>query len=75
MIPLKHLQILSLLLFLFGCKNHQKTKTENVNKEEFPGAVVEFVPYESNPVFKGTGINTWDKQIRERGYILYEDSI
>lgn len=75
MIPLKQFQILLLLLFLFSCKNEQKVKTETVNKEEFPGAMVEFVPYKSNPVFKGSSIDTWDKQIRERGFILYEDSI
>lgn len=37
--------------------------------------MVEFVPYEANPVFEGTGLDTWDKQIRERGYILFEDGI
>jgi len=52
MIPLKHLQILSLLLFLFSCKNEQKVKIKNVNREEFPGAMVEFIPYKSNPVLK-----------------------
>ena len=67
---LAYLQIVSLLLFTFSCKAQQKPVTGNINKEEFPGEMVEFVPYKMNPVFKGTGTNTWDKQIRERG-ILY----
>ncbi len=71
----KHLQILLLLLIVFSCKNEQKSVIEDINKEEFPAEMVEFVPYNANPVFKGTGIDTWDKQIRERGYIIYEDSI
>ncbi|HET7178383.1 MAG TPA: glycosylase, partial [Chryseosolibacter sp.] len=30
-------------------------------------------PYEKNPVFTGTGGDTWDEKIRERGYILREE--
>ncbi|HLL44319.1 MAG TPA: hypothetical protein VK369_14315 [Segetibacter sp.] len=71
----RHLQILSLLLFVLSCKSHQKLLTENINKEEFPAEMVEFVSYQNNPVFKGTGIDTWDQHIRERGFIIYEDSI
>ena len=41
----------------------------------FPAELVDFVPYEENPVFKGTGVDTWDKRIRERGYILKENGI
>ena len=26
-------------------------------------------------MFKGTGSDTWDEKIRERGYILFEDSV
>jgi sucrose-6-phosphate hydrolase SacC (GH32 family) len=40
--------------------------------EEFPNEMVEFVPYRNNPVFAGTGEDTWDRKIRERGYILRE---
>ena len=39
---------------------------------EFPRELVDFVPYEGNPVFAGTGRDTWDRKIRERGYILRE---
>jgi beta-1,2-mannobiose phosphorylase / 1,2-beta-oligomannan phosphorylase len=71
-----HLQIALLLALIFSCRNHQKRAASNeVNKEEFPSEMVEFTPYKTNPVFKATDRNTWDQHIRERGYILYEDSI
>ena len=38
----------------------------------FPAALVDWVPYAGNPVFAGTGRDTWDRQIRERGFILRE---
>jgi hypothetical protein len=38
----------------------------------FPPELVRFSPYSHNPVFQGTGGSTWDKQIRERGWILRE---
>lgn len=37
--------------------------------------MVQFVPYEANPVFKSTATDTWDQHIRERGYIIFEDSV
>lgn len=40
--------------------------------KEFPSELVEFVAYQDNPVFAGTGKDTWDRKIRERGYILRE---
>ena len=40
--------------------------------ETFPPEMVDFVAYEHNPVFAGTGEDTWDQKIRERGYILRE---
>lgn len=39
----------------------------------FPPELVEFVEHEGNPIFSGTGRNTWDHKIRERGYILRHD--
>jgi beta-1,2-mannobiose phosphorylase / 1,2-beta-oligomannan phosphorylase len=71
---------LALCIFLLiltqpGCKNRQTSSAPQVNKEEFPDEMVSFVPYKTNPVFEGTGTKTWDKLIRERGYILYEDGI
>src|SRR3990172_7128570 len=39
---------------------------------EFPAAVVDFLPYEKNPVFVAEGSGFWDVKIRERGWILRE---
>jgi hypothetical protein len=38
----------------------------------FPEELVDWVPYEGNPLFAGTGGGTWDRGIRERGFILRE---
>jgi beta-1,2-mannobiose phosphorylase / 1,2-beta-oligomannan phosphorylase len=73
--PVKNLAFLLLLLVIFSCKNRQKPTAEKINNEEFPREIVEFVPYSSNPVFKGTGTDTWDRQIRERGFILSDGGI
>ncbi len=43
-----------------------------VADEQFPPELVDFKPYRGNPVFAGTGKDTWDRTIRERGYILRE---
>lgn len=56
-----------------GCSYQNKKNSENTFL--FPKELVDFAPYEKNPVFTGTGNNTWDNEIRERGYILKEDSI
>jgi hypothetical protein len=49
----------------------RKTK-EKATAEDFPPEIVDFIPYQGNPLFAGTGKNTWDCKIRERGYILRE---
>ena len=41
----------------------------------FPPEITQFIAYEHNPVFAGTGKDTWDKMIRERGYILFENGL
>ena len=38
----------------------------------FPAEMVSFEPHPMNPIFSGTGTDTWDRKIRERGYILRE---
>lgn len=38
----------------------------------FPPELVDFEPYGGNPLFAGTGGDTWDRKIRERGFILRE---
>ena len=42
----------------------------NDQKSEFPPLLVEFMPYEQNPIFTGRGPGYWDEKIRERGWIL-----
>ncbi len=43
--------------------------------DEFPRELVDFVPYEKNPVFSGRGEGHWDAKINERGWILREDDL
>ncbi len=49
-------------------RRRQRADTANIALE-----VLDFVPLDDNPVFAGTGKDTWDQKIRERGYILFED--
>ena len=41
--------------------------------DTFPPALVQFTPYDQNPVFEGSGEGHWDAMIRERGWIMRED--
>ena len=43
--------------------------------DEFPSELVSFSQFGQEPVFAGTDADTWDRNIRERGYILKEDSV
>lgn len=58
-------------LFLFGLL---AAGCHSTPQPAFPPTLTKFSPYEQNPVFTGTGGDTWDQHIRERGYILKEDS-
>lgn len=61
---------LALLVFLLPqCGSYTRQNTQI----EFPRELVQFVSYPKNPVFSGTDTSTWDRHIRERGYILKED--
>ncbi len=42
---------------------------------EFPPELVDFVPLTKEAVFAGSGGDTWDRKIRERGYILRENGV
>ncbi len=69
------MQKTTISLLLTVCFLHCGTSPkEKNNAEEFPEELVRLVPYQKNPVFTGTGSTTWDNQIRERGFILKEDS-
>lgn len=44
-------------------------------QDNYPPELVDFVPYEKNPVFTGSGPGHWDELIRERGWILREGDV
>ena len=64
--------VATIFMFLQGCKQNPAKVPDQV---EFSKEMVEFVPYEHNPLFTGTDSGTWDKNIRERGFILNEDGV
>jgi beta-1,2-mannobiose phosphorylase / 1,2-beta-oligomannan phosphorylase len=63
-----HVKILLLVLIVSGCG-------QNNVSSRFPAELCNFSSYSNNPVFAGTGKDTWDQKIRERGYILREDGM
>jgi len=56
-----------LLLAVAGAADDARTPVR-----AFPPELVEWVPYPGNPLLAGTGRDTWDHEIRERGFILRE---
>jgi hypothetical protein len=60
-----------LLLFLGVAAAVTPTQTARA-ADPFPKELVDWLPYEGNPLFGGTGRDTWDREIRERGFILRE---
>ena len=62
-------------LILISCRPKQKPGSDIRGTEDFPNEMVEFTPYDHNPVFSGTKEETWDKHIRERGFILVENGM
>jgi beta-1,2-mannobiose phosphorylase / 1,2-beta-oligomannan phosphorylase len=69
------LHLWPVFLLLAGCNNQPKHQPGTSSKDDFPVELVEFMPYKSNPVFTASATDTWDNQIRERGYILFEDPV
>lgn len=73
--------IITILCFwaaLAGCVKRTPTAEEAAAGADTSGydlEVLEFVETGKNPVFTGTGADTWDKKIRERGFILREDGV
>lgn len=67
--------ILCLFLLMYACGMRKQSSTGNPGNDPFPRSIVCFNPVPENPVFRGTGSGTWDRNIRERGFILYEDSL
>ncbi len=67
------LHLLTTFIIVSGCNHGNQSSAET--PISFPSELVNFSPIEQNPVFQGTGTDTWDRNIRERGYILKEDDI
>ncbi|PXX31830.1 glycosylase [Arenibacter sp. ARW7G5Y1] len=64
------------LLIGLGCKEKKKEVAKTEVREDFPSEMVSFEPNPKAPVFMGVNAeNAWDKNLRERGYILFEDDI
>jgi beta-1,2-mannobiose phosphorylase / 1,2-beta-oligomannan phosphorylase len=59
------------LLFAVGTLLAEKPLTEKAI--EFPAELVEFGPASEKPLLAGTDAQHWDKQVRERGWIMRED--
>ncbi len=62
------------LTLLGGCHNGSK-KDRKIISGEFPPELVRWNLYDKKPLFTGTDTATWDKMIRERGFILREEGI
>lgn len=79
------LTAMTVMVLLVACKEAAKnsnvslvTKTAIILAQDsvpFPSELVDFKPIAENPIFTGTGEDTWDQNIRERGYILKEEGI
>jgi sucrose-6-phosphate hydrolase SacC (GH32 family) len=48
-------------------------KARSVESRAFPPELVSFGPPSPQPLFAGTGGDTWDRRIRERGWIMRDD--
>jgi len=73
--PSTLLTVLVILCISVACKSRQHIENHDAGRDEFPKELVRFTPVAANPVFSGTREDTWDRSIRERGFILYEDSL
>jgi sucrose-6-phosphate hydrolase SacC (GH32 family) len=69
--------IIVFLAALAGCGKRASTPDKNVAADTsvYEDEILDFVAIGKNPVFTGTGANTWDQKIRERGFILREDGV
>lgn len=61
--------LISALTLCLSCKSPEIPSPDPT----YPRELTQFTPYKGNPVFTGTGDDTWDENIRERGYILKEN--
>ena len=68
--------LLMIMIFdIISCKPKHNRDAKSSHTSDFPKEMVKFTAYEHNPLFTGTNVETWDKHIRERGFILFDDNI
>lgn len=73
---IKYLVILFVFVAGWGCKEKKEEVVKVGPSEDFPSEMVSFKPSPMEPVFKGAEEKgAWDVNLRERGYILFEDDI
>lgn len=66
-----------IILIAVSCKGKSSSDSKDLKSDttKFPAEITDFTAWNNNPVFSGTGSDTWDQKIRERGYILHEDGV
>lgn len=63
----------TVLIVLIACAGQHRS---DVNTDDgFSPRMTNFIPYPNNPVFTAGAPDAWDSKIRERGFILFEDSM
>lgn len=69
------LTVISLTVLLLSrlAALHAADTASKPGDPEFPPELVEFGPASEQPLIAGTGKNTWDRMMRERGWIMRED--
>ena len=63
---------LPLLAVVAGLSAAPRLRASSPDASLFPRELTDWVPYERNALFAGTSAGTWDREIRERGFILRE---
>jgi predicted GH43/DUF377 family glycosyl hydrolase len=68
-------RFLIMILIAVSCKGKSSSDNKKAKSDttKFPAEITDFTAWSKNPVFSGTGTDTWDQKIRERGFILNED--
>lgn len=68
--------LLMISSLLWSCKRSDTAIRETSDEDmvqALDSSLLNFSSYSNNPVFAGTSEDTWDRHIRERGFILFEE--
>ena len=63
------LVLVSLAVFCVGAVGHGQQRGQDA---PFPRELVSFGPPSAKPLLAGTGGDTWDRRMRERGWVMRE---